>query len=81
MWMTREDGERAHVESRIASDTICIEIPENGFKGAGGGKVGKEAWVLPVHQSFVLFYSRREGLSIRFRMIRNQVTVCAHRGQ
>ena len=47
--MDNTRGWRAHVESGIGSDTICVEIPEDGCKRAGCGKVGKKAWVLPVH--------------------------------
>ena len=62
-WTTQEDGDRAHIESGVGSDTICVQIPEDGWKGAGGGKVGKEAWVLPVRQALIFIsVSRRSSL-------------------
>jgi hypothetical protein len=57
----RED--RTHIESRVGSDTSCVQVPEDGCKGAGGGKVGKEAWVLPVHQTFIFIFIFPEGVS------------------
>lgn len=71
-------GDEAHVESGVGSNTICVEVPEDGFKGARGGKVGKEAWVLPVHQTFfyfLFFIFPRECLSVRVWIARNEVVV------
>lgn len=62
-WKTRWNV--THIEPGVGSDTICVEIPQDSFKGAGGGKVGKEAWVLPMHQTFVsIFFSRKSVLVV-----------------